>query len=489
MPDWFDDNAPQSTAAPAADWFNANAPEPTPADTKTFADHLMTYWHMVNPAEAARGMAQAALTPVSTIVAHAAGNGKLFDKAVESFKKGDYSEAARHGFSYLTNSSTLGTTGQLDEAGTDLAEGRIGEGIAKTAAIATNTVIAPKVLGAVTGAATEPNNLVARGAVKFKAALPDASTVLSTVEKAATLSPAVQDAVEMVPGAGAPIAATARTVARGARTAQRVLNRLKGTELEARPVAQPGIQDPAAVEPLTPTIDTSTELTPEAEARIAARQTAGPSDWFEENAPPKPQPYPGQTDPAAVQPMTPAIDEAVAATPIRPGPVSEPAPQTGQPAVEAVENNGQPSGPVSTPETKTGKFALTPGEGTHLDLQLKEGEVPTAKDYQAQARKVWAGHMATRLNAMGVTPEQFGQMTQSDVDALAKDIGIKASSPEKIALVMDKLQSQPNVALPSLQKATEQSAKPMQKAAPRKPAKRATPKTTAQVIGDQLMRG
>lgn len=309
-------------------------------------------------------------------------------------------------------------------------------------------------------------------------AVPESVTSgLAKVEKAVTLSPAAQDAIKIAPG-GSNLVAGANTIARGARTAQRFLKAGQRLGVEAPPepartptgVAHPGAQDPAAVEPRTPQIDTSTEQSPEQEAAAAGRQAVRVVTE-DDIAPAQQQPYPGQTDPAAVEPMTPVIDEAVAATPI---PARAPAAET-------------PAETPATPEaTAKGKFALKPGEGTHLDLQLKEGEVPTAKDYQAQARKVWAGHMATRLNAMGVNAETFGQMTQADVDTLAKDIGIKASSPEKIALVMDKLQSQPNVALPSLQKATEQSAKPAAKAAPRKPVTRAKPKTTAQVIGDQL---
>lgn len=324
-------------------------------------------------------------------------------------------------------------------------------------------------------------------------AVPESVTSgLSKVEKAATLRPVVSDAIEMVPGAGAPIAAGARTLARGARTANRLITKARTLGADAPPtrgaapaegVAYPGAQDPAAIEPRTPVIDTSTEPSPEQEASAAGRQAVRVVSE-DDIAPAKAQPYPGQTDPAAVQPMTPAIDEAVAATPVPTGRVSASVPQSGPPAAEAVESTPPASGPVSTPETKVGKYALKPGEGTHLELDLKEGEVPAAKDYQAAARKVWAGHMATRLNAMGVTPEAFGQMTQTQVDALAKDIGIKASSPEKIALVMDKLQAQPNVALPELGKATEQSAKPVQPAT-RKPVKRAP--SIAERVGGQLM--
>lgn len=454
---------------------------------------------------AVEGAASAVRHPLDAIDAAHEGLKRSADeiqKGKDAWKAGDYGKALAH-FKLAApiigpQAAAMREEGERGEAGAEAGDFLGFMGGAKLLSEI------PKIPGAARGAAgglrtaaeatadavRNPANAVGNAA----RAVPESVTsALSKVDRATQLSPAAQDAIKIMPGGSSAVAA-ASTAGRVARNANRFIARAKGLGAEAPPeparipssVPYPGAQDAAAIEPLTPQIDTSTEQSPEQAAAAAGRQAVRVVSE-DDIAPATPHPYPGQTDPAAVQPMTPAIDEAVAATPIRPGPVSEPSPQTGPPAAEAVETNGQPSGPVSTPETKTGKFALTPGEGTHLDLQLKEGEVPTAKDYQAQARKVWAGHMATRLNAMGVTPEQFGQMTQSDVDALAKDIGIKASSPEKIALVMDKLQSQPNVALPSLQKATEQSAKPMQKAAPRKPAKRATPKTTAQVIGDQLM--
>ena len=286
-------------------------------------------------------------------------------------------------------------------------------------------------------AVKNPADLVGRAA----RAVPDVVTdkVLPKVERAATLSPAAQDAIKIAPG-GSNIVAAASSTARAARTANRFIRTAQGLGQDAPPVkgaapasgvAYPGAQDPAAVQSRAPAIDTSTELSPEQEAALAARRGA--------------------------------FSDADVAAPAEP--VASPTP---------VAPDAEPA--------KTGKFALTPGEGTHLDLELKEGQVPTAKDYQAQARKVWAGHMATRLSAMRVTPEQFGQMTQSEVDALAKDIGINKSSPEKIALVMDKLQSQPNVALPELGKATEQSAP-----TPRSPKRARSAKSTAQTISDQML--
>lgn len=395
-------------------------------------------------------------------------------KGKDAWKAGDHSKALAHWKLAVPvmgpMSQQMGEEEQRGEGGAEAGDFLGFMGGAKLLHEASKAV--PKIPGAVRGAASGVKTAAEATAEAVKnpanavgnmaRTVPEpVSTGLSKVEKAVTLSPAAQDAIKILPG-GSNIVGAANTIGRGARTAQRFLKtgQRLGAEAPAEParlpsgVAYPGAQDPAAIEQRTPNFDM--DLTPEQEAARAARAPQAGAFSDADVAP-------TQTEtPAAVPETQPAIPET-------------------QPAVPASETPAET--PAAPEATAKGKFALKPGEGTHLDLQLKEGEVPTAKDYQAQARKVWAGHMATRLNAMGVNAETFGQMTQADVDTLAKDIGIKASSPEKIALVMDKLQSQPNVTLPDLGKATKKSAAPT-----RKPAKRA-PKapSTAEHIGGQLM--
>lgn len=144
-------------------------------------------------------------------------------------------------------------------------------------------------------------------------------------------------------------------------------------------------------------------------------------------------------------------------------------------AAAAAETSANPAATAAAQPPAPGSIGLTPGEGTHLKLDLEPGQVPKAKDYAAQARKVWAGHMATRLKATGVTAEDFGQMTQRQVDAVAKDIGINPSSAEKIALVMDRLEADRPAAAPVPTKAAKKTPTPI-----RKPS-------TAEKIGGQLM--
>ncbi len=83
-------------------------------------------------------------------------NNELASRATEAFKKGDYTEAARHTLHYLLN-GIPGLGARLDEAGNKGAKGDIGGMLADTAAIATDYVAGPKVGGKLLNAATEPD--------------------------------------------------------------------------------------------------------------------------------------------------------------------------------------------------------------------------------------------------------------------------------------------------------------------------------------------
>lgn len=113
--------------------------------------------------------------------------------------------------------------------------------------------------------------------------------------------------------------------------------------------------------------------------------------------------------------------------PVRQQAAAAPAPPATMPAAAPIE-------PIRVP------FQVKPGEGSHLDLSdLQPGNLPTKQDYAAQARKLWAGHMQRAMQAKGITSDRFLQMNQADVDALAKEIGLAASSPEKLKILAEKL--------------------------------------------------
>lgn len=300
------------------------AEAPDDHQVKTFGDHLADYWHMVNPKEQAQGLADIATTdPRKTLAAAGSGTDRFRLAAVKSFKQGAYTDAARHAFTYLTNGVTLGMTGALDEAGTDLQEGRIGDGVTKTAAMATN-IIAGKKFGDFTAAATEPG-AAAAALVKtkqagqttaavtkaaVKAAAPDLAAGTAKVAGGAAMDYAgIPGHVGTILGVREGAADLARGAGKGFKAGRQVLRDRANPPAPAEPIRVPGVQDPAAIEPRTPAIDTSTELSPQGEARNAARVPAaepaiGPAAR-----------QPGVQDAAAVEPRTPIIDTSTELTP------------------------------------------------------------------------------------------------------------------------------------------------------------------------------
>lgn len=312
--------------------------EPLPEQTKSFADHLADYWHKVNPVTQAQGVVSAATHLGATASAYSDQNVKMYNRAVDSFKKGDYTEAARHALHYLAN-GIPGLGSGADEAGDKFQAGDIKGGLTDTAALATNYVLAPKLGGAAIDAATEPGSAAAAVDQAAKAAqrVKDAANTTGRVAgaavkaggkdvavggaKAATgvalakMGPLgeVADAVTGVPI----IASGVKQMARGAKAGY-AAGREAYASTPARPAElprQPGVQDPAAVQPRTPIIDTSTEIAPEADAAIAARRAA--SDQVAPTAATSRVTPPGMQDPGAVEPRTPKIDTSTELTPER----------------------------------------------------------------------------------------------------------------------------------------------------------------------------
>lgn len=118
--------------------------------------------------------------------------------------------------------------------------------------------------------------------------------------------------------------------------------------LPAEAAPYPGQTDPAAVQPRTPVFDTAVENTP---TRTAAAQPEAPTPAAQ------PAPYPGQTDPAAVEPRTPAFDELPPAKKYtelgyEPAPAEAPAPGHSQQLLDDISQgmSGKPFQKLTTGE-------------------------------------------------------------------------------------------------------------------------------------------
>lgn len=293
----------------------------------------------------------------------------------------------------LTSDDASPGARQLAEVGGELAGGGLGfkGGKATSSGIRAATDLvrnAPDVIG--------------RGA----RAVPDiVTTGLSKIEKAATLRPAVSDAIEMAPTAGPVIAAGARNVARAARTANRVIDRARSLGKEAPPVrgaapdgvAYPGAQDPAAIESRAPQIDTSTEISAERLQQLEANRVAGkPQTFTDADVAPA---TPGAQDPAAIEPLHPQFDAAVEATPIRPRTTGEPTaaaevPQEA-PSVHNPDSANEPVPDAAAPAAEPAQRPLL--EEPAYNRQVDEQGKPTKPDYQAAARTVKGRAMARLL--------------------------------------------------------------------------------------------
>lgn len=157
---------------------------------------LKQYWDRINPVTMSQGIAEGVRHPIDAAVSYGAQTKELGDKAIESFKKGEYAEGIRHGLSYFLN-AIPGVGKLLDEAGNKAGSGDYKGAIADTAALATmiaGNKVAPRVLEA----ATEPGAV--SGVASAVAKVP--GKVIEAAKQPGTLKIA-GGAVEM---AGAPVA-------------------------------------------------------------------------------------------------------------------------------------------------------------------------------------------------------------------------------------------------------------------------------------------
>ncbi len=243
-------------------------------------------------------------------------------------------------------------------------------------------------------------------------AVPDAvHTGLEKIEKATTLTPAAQDALEILPG-GSNLKGAANTIARGARNARQFLKtgQRMGAGAPAEParlpagVAYPGAQDPAAVQPRTPVLDTSTEprpveATPAAEP-VAAAQTPGTGRFSDADLAPSPQSIPAVTQPAA----EPAVENKANL---------EPAPAESQPVTQAEE-----------------------AEPTAADYLKKGYPAPAAALAKDQ-------HIAQWLRDRGITADVFDKVSHAQRNAWGKAAGKSGINPDRSGDISSMLRRKP----------------------------------------------
>ncbi|MES2136615.1 MAG: hypothetical protein V4502_06095 [Pseudomonadota bacterium] len=164
-------------------------------------DTLKQYWHQVSPVAQAQGVADIALNPKAAVKGYGAQTEQLGHAAIDSFKKGEYSEGVRHALSYFLN-GIPGIGAALDQAGNKAGTGDYKGAIADTAALATQIAEAkfgPKVLDA----ATEPGALAGPATAIADAAKTAARATGAGVKAAA---PQVASGAAKV-GGGAAVAA------------------------------------------------------------------------------------------------------------------------------------------------------------------------------------------------------------------------------------------------------------------------------------------
>ena len=214
-----------------------------PPDTDTWGNALREFGHKINPIPMAQGLADTIMHPGPAIQAYGQQNEQIFNRAKDAYQKGNYSEAAAHGLNYLLN-GIPGVGAALDEAGNKMANGKVKEGLADTAALATQIVAgakAPKLMGAMAepGAFQPAINVVNATAAGVKAAAPDVAAGTAKVGMGAALG-------EVLPGptkyaASYPVYRGVRQVSKGLATgAQAFKEALNGgaSDVDAMAAAQ-----------------------------------------------------------------------------------------------------------------------------------------------------------------------------------------------------------------------------------------------------------
>jgi hypothetical protein len=119
----------------------AKPPEAQRGFTDSVLDFAKEAWKQVNPVTGIQGMAQAAAHPIDTLKNDAAARQAIYNKAEESFKKGNHVEAAAH----LLYSMVPLLGPQVDAAGEQFKAGEYAKGAGASTGIAAN-LVAPTLL-------------------------------------------------------------------------------------------------------------------------------------------------------------------------------------------------------------------------------------------------------------------------------------------------------------------------------------------------------
>lgn len=192
------DSPAQAVIPPPPPGFKLDAVPPPPPgfkldDTahndspKSFGDHLLSaasnFWDQVNPVKLAQGMADTVLDLKGTAKNYNAQQNEIFQKAVDSYKAGDYSSAMQHGLHYLIN-GVPGVGSTLDSASEQAKAGDIGGALGKTAGLATVLIGTPKIpemAGKVADTVESARDLASRALQhpKVQGALKDAAIELA----------------------------------------------------------------------------------------------------------------------------------------------------------------------------------------------------------------------------------------------------------------------------------------------------------------------
>ncbi len=430
---------------------------------------LKQYWDKVNPANIAQGIAHSVVDLAHGGPEWRESNQQLYNRAIESFKKGDTDwrqnvEGVRHTISWLANSMPgFGTA--LDEAGNKMASGDYKGAVADTAAMATQ-ILAGKVIPKVTEAATEPGAL---GRAVDAIAQP-ARTLIAEVKKPGTPALAVGAAQVASAGpalmTGHPIVAASAAARGGFNIHKGLAQRAAAAEAATKTAAEAAKPAPNPVyEDITKALGGSTydDLTPEGQATVQkiaddyGKQTStnkqslvrrteftgpkptGPIDLGPPAKPGKTIAQEMQDYLAEVRKQQETTSQAWAPVeePAKEAPAAEAAPVAAQPPGEASQPVSEPAQPIPQAQSDLIPPQPAPEPATTPETPKLEVVPPTLSPestyFKARARAVRAGNVQTlaqHLHEGGITPEEVAKVLKSAPDAakfrdLAKAAGIE----------------------------------------------------------------
>jgi len=390
-----------------------------------------------SPIGAVQGAAEFIRHPIESVKTMGIQNAALFDKAAQSYKKGDYTSALFHALNYMLPGGAA-----LDEAGEDFASGKTAKGTAKTLGIASTLIAgakAPQMLqaaGKAVDVAPAAINAMKAGA---KAAAPDVGVGAVKIGVGAALPkiPGVSYGLEyvggkqIVRGLGEGVKAARESMAGGkpnTAPAPVVESAAVSPELDALAV-KAGFPDfasaPAQIKPLLEN----------ANAAELERLTRTPA------AEPVPQ--------SPVEQVPPTAPEAVAAPPrtVSPEAVGTAAPKP--PVSEVLATEGK-TAPITDLEQQLQQSLegkrIAPEERAALEAKTKAQAELKSEQIKAREQSRRALSLGQFLDQHAIPVDKMELMTPQEWTQVGKLAGVENPSPTTVKMAIEyRKASQPAV--------------------------------------------